>query len=48
MHSVNPIGKSYNLVLLVCQSSDAMNYVPNILTNLGAAKSDKLLSSLKY
>ena len=43
VHSVDPTGKSYNLVLMVCRSRDAMNCVPSVLTNLAATKSDKLL-----
>ena len=47
MHSVDPTGKSYSLVLMVCRSRDAMNYVPSLLTNLAAPKSDELLLSLE-
>ena len=47
MHSINPTGKSCSLVLIVCQSRDAMIYVPSIPTNLAATKSDELLLSLK-
>ena len=36
VHSVDPIGKSCSLVLMVCQSRDAMNCVPSVLTNLVA------------
>ena len=47
MHSVNPSGKDGNLVLVVCQSRHAMNYVPSILTNLAITESDELFLSLK-
>ena len=43
VHSIDPIDKSCNLVLMVCQSRDAIICVPSILTNLAATKSDKLL-----
>ena len=46
IHSVNLAGKSCSLVLMICRSRDAMNYVPNTLTNLGATKSDELLLTL--
>ena len=47
MHSVNPTNKSCSLVLMVGQSRDAMRYVPSVLTNLVATKSDELLSALR-
>ena len=36
LHSVDPTGKSYSLVLMVCRSRDAMNCVPSVFTNLPA------------
>ena len=36
VHSIDPTNKSCSLVLMVCRSRDAMNCVPNILTNLAA------------
>ena len=47
MGSVNPFGMGGSLVLMVCGSRDAMNYVPSIFTNLAVTKSDELLSSLR-
>ena len=47
MHSINSIDKSCSLVLMVCRSKDAMNYVPSVLTNLVATKSNELLSLFK-
>ena len=43
MHFIDPTSKSYNLVLMVCRSRHAMNYVPSVLTNLAATKSDEFL-----
>ena len=47
MGFVNSFGMRYSLILMVCQSTDAMNYVPSVLTNLVETKSNELLSSLK-
>ena len=47
MHSVNPTSKSCSLVLMVCRSRDAMNYILSVLTNLAAIKSDELFSSIR-
>ena len=47
MGAVNPSGMGGNLVLMVCGSGDAMNYVPSVFTNLAVTHSDELLSSLR-
>ena len=36
MHSVDPTGKNYSLVLMVCRSKDAMNCVLSVLIDLAA------------
>ena len=42
MGFVNPSGMGGSLVLMVCGSGDAVNYVPSIFTNLVVTESDEL------
>ena len=45
--SVNPSSMHGNLVLMVCRSRDAMNYISSVLTKLTITESDEFLLSLK-
>ena len=47
MGSVNPSSMGGNLVLMVRQSGDAMNYVPSVFTNLVVIECEELLLSLR-
>ena len=47
MGFVNSSSMDGSLVLMVCRSGDAMNYVPSVFINLAVTKSDELFSSLR-